>query len=100
MMKIRTIVAAIAMLAGVALASPATAQQCDRACLGNLVTVYVDGDAINGALVYVSDGSATTGLNLYGGALIVRDDLDGTVTNANLATGYVSGDASDMRIAS
>ena len=42
MMKIRTIVTAIAMLTGVAIASPTTAQQCDRACLGNLVNVYVD----------------------------------------------------------
>lgn len=38
----RMLAAALAMLAAMALPSPAAAQQCDRACLGDLVTQYVD----------------------------------------------------------
>ncbi|MCL6251146.1 hypothetical protein M3P36_08835 [Altererythrobacter sp. KTW20L] len=42
MPRIREIFATIAMLATLSMATPATAQHCDRACLGNLVTTYVD----------------------------------------------------------
>jgi len=60
---------------------------------GDVITVYIDNDAIDANTVFVSDGITKSNINLYGNALVVRDDVDGIVTNANLFTGAIYGEA-------
>jgi uncharacterized protein (UPF0333 family) len=56
---------------------------------GDIITVYVDNDAVDAGLVYKSDGTAQTNVDLYGSALIVRHDTGASITNANLHTGAI-----------
>lgn len=62
---------------------------------GDIVTLFVDGDSVKANTVFVSDGLDKTGLNIYGGALIVRHETGSNITNANLHTGAIYGE-SDM----
>lgn len=59
---------------------------------GDVVTLFVDGDSIKANTVFVSDGLDKTGLNIYGGALIVRHETGSNITNANLHTGAIYGE--------
>lgn len=64
---------------------------------GDIINVYIDGDnTYKGNTVFVSDGSNQTNINIYGGVLIMRHDTGSSITNANLSTGFVSGDTTDM----
>ena len=61
---------------------------------GDILTAYIDNDAIDANTVFVSDGTAKSNVDLYGDSLIVRKDTaGGSITNANLFTGAVYGEA-------
>jgi len=64
---------------------------------GDIINVYIDNDTTyKGNTVFVSDGTNKTDINIYSGDLILRHDTGSNITNANLSTGRVSGDAGDM----
>ncbi|OGI65149.1 hypothetical protein A3A95_04190 [Candidatus Nomurabacteria bacterium RIFCSPLOWO2_01_FULL_39_18] len=57
---------------------------------GDIITFYIDGDAIDANTVIVSDGAGQSDVNLYGGVLAVRNDSGSGITNDNLLTGQVT----------
>lgn len=64
---------------------------------GDIITAYIDNDATyKGNIVFVSDGTNKSDVDIYGGDLIVRHDTGSNITNANLTTGLVSSDPTDM----
>lgn len=60
---------------------------------GDILTAYIDGDTTDGVTVFVSDGTSKTDVHIYGGALAIRYDTGTSITNANLHTGAVYGEA-------
>jgi hypothetical protein len=62
---------------------------------GDILTIYIDGETQKGSTILVSDGTTKSDVNVYGDALVLRDDVDGIITNANVATGWVD-DYTDM----
>lgn len=51
---------------------------------GDAMLVYIDGFATKSSTATVSSGADLSGLNIYGGHLIVRHDNAGSVSNANI----------------
>jgi CSLREA domain-containing protein len=63
---------------------------------GDKILVYIDNDGTNdGNTVTVSDGDTLTGLDIYKDRVIVRQDNDGSLTNADMAGAWIS-DAGDI----
>lgn len=64
---------------------------------GDIINVYIDNDTTyKGNTIFVSDGNDQTNIDVYGGVLVVRHDSGISITNANLSSGRVNGDTSDM----
>ncbi|MFA5954828.1 MAG: hypothetical protein WC817_04835 [Patescibacteria group bacterium] len=69
---------------------------------GDVVTIYLDTNgvgSVSAALVTVSDGITTTGLNLYQNTLIVRYETGTSITNTNLGQ-YDKDDDTDIHFTS
>ncbi|MFC1663481.1 fibronectin type III domain-containing protein, partial [Patescibacteria group bacterium] len=52
---------------------------------GQKIAVYLDDEAEEATTVFVTDGINKTDVDLYQNAVIVREDFDGTITNADLS---------------
>src|SRR3989344_5023966 len=62
----------------------------------DVVTVYIDGDAVDANTVFVSDATNNPNVDLYGSVLAVGHHTGSSITHSNPSTGYVSGDGTDM----
>ncbi len=62
----------------------------------DVMTAYIDNDSTDGNTVWVTDGTTTSTIDIYGGSVIVRADVS-TISNANLVTAIAGlGNEADM----
>ncbi len=65
---------------------------------GDLLTFYIDNDATyDGSTIFKTSAASTTGVDIYGSALVVNYDTGSSITNANLVTAIAGlGGEADM----
>ena len=59
---------------------------------GDVITLYIDGDTVKANTILITDGTAKTDINLFGGTLVVRQDAGASISNAHLHIGAVAGE--------
>ena len=62
---------------------------------GQTLTIYTYGGSVRGSTVLIFNGSSTSSVPIYQNRVIVRDDLDGSVTNSEISAGDTS-DGDDL----
>ena len=62
---------------------------------GNTVYAYISGVTVAGNTVIVSDGSAQTNIPIIVDRVVLRDDVNGSITNSEITAGNTS-DAEDL----
>lgn len=63
--------------------------------VGNTVLAYLSGGSVRGSTVLVTDAITKTDVSIMQDRVIVRDDYDSTITNADISAGNTS-DADDL----
>ncbi len=59
---------------------------------GDIITIYIDGEAEQGVTVQINDAATYTGLDVYQNYLLIRQDGTGPATNTTLNTADANGD--------
>ncbi len=60
---------------------------------GDVLTIYLQGNAEKGVTVSVNHGTSLSGFQIFQNTLVIRNDNGGSTTNANLSTAAGNGDS-------